>query len=168
MFDYFQLEWGLLTECINSCMHAFLFGYSHGYLDKIKPGSPRCKRWEETILDNFANREGWVACNNVLGSGAWNDDASNPSSGNTSGTGFFSQIQQRYQQVSTNSSQSSAGPGHDIASSSTNTEVPSFPMSGGHMLGSASRRPASAADDRQARLKAIERRMEAASKVDIV
>jgi hypothetical protein len=149
-------------------MHALSFGYSHGYLDNLKPGSPRCKRWEETILDNFANREGWVACNNVLGSGAWNDEVSNSSSGNTSGTGLFSQIQQRYQQGSTNSSQPSAGPSHGIASSSTDTEVPSFPMSGGHMLGSASRRPASAADDRQARLKAIERRMEAASTVDIV
>eukprot|EP00980_Cylindrotheca_fusiformis_P002925 scaffold681_cov130-Cylindrotheca_fusiformis.AAC.1 len=147
------------------------YAFGNGYMDRLIPGSPRCKRWEEKYLYSFATREGWVGCDNILGSGAWNEDTSTPSGDNASSRGFFSQIQQKYQQVSTISSR--AGGGHDNGASTTETahgarDLPSFPASGGQKLGSASRRPSSSLDARQARLQAIEKRMEAASQGDIV
>jgi hypothetical protein len=123
-------------------------------------------------LENLTNRDGWIACNSVLGSGAWNEETSGPSDGGSSGdnngsSGFLSQLQKKYQQASTNLSTPSSS-----SSSNDNNHggepVLSFPTSGGQKLGNASRRPTSTADPRQARLQAIQRRLEAESKGGIV
>jgi hypothetical protein len=131
---------------------------SFGYLDKLKISDSRCKAWDDSFLENFTNREGWVVSNAATGSSAWNDASS------TGGLGFFSQLASQQQQQGAGDSAASGDsrPGRVIGNpeSSSGGNGPSFP-SGGQQLGTASRRPAS--DPRQARLHAIERRSDATS-----
>ena len=45
-----------------------------GYLDKILKLSPsKAKQWEDTVLSNYARREGWIASHSATGSDAWHD-----------------------------------------------------------------------------------------------
>jgi len=130
------------------------YAYEHGHLDSIKPTSQRCKRWEERYLNGLGNIDGWVQLDQIVGSGAWSTDADEHAS-----SGLFSQVQNRLQQASSNAFANNSG-----NESSTPTTTTSFPSTGGHVLGGASRRTAqSPVDPRRARLQAIERRMKAAS-----
>jgi hypothetical protein len=44
-----------------------------GHLDRFKMSESRFKQWEDTILANFARREGWVVGHAATGSDAWNN-----------------------------------------------------------------------------------------------
>jgi hypothetical protein len=44
-----------------------------GHLDRFKMPESRFKQWEDTILANFARREGWVVGQAATGSDAWNN-----------------------------------------------------------------------------------------------
>lgn len=67
------------------------YAYGYGYLDFAKVSSARVKQWEETILANFARREGWVVGHAATGSDAWNDmiTAGAASSPQVSSASFF-------------------------------------------------------------------------------
>ena len=104
-------------------------------------------------MNGLANGEGWVKLDQIIGSGAWSADAANESSG----SGLFSQVRNQLQGVSTN--------GFSTGNETSQVTTSSFPTTGGHVLGGASKRAntQSAADARRARLQAIERRLNEAS-----
>lgn len=138
--------------------------YRHGHLECIKPSSQRCKRCEEMYLNRLSNRDGWVKLDQIIGSGAWTTDSNDLSIRQGSGgAGLLSHVQSQFQGFSMNSSSTespskSTTPGNGAATTS------SFPSTGGHVLGGASRRTTQPAlDPRKARLQAIERRMKTAS-----
>ena len=149
--------WMVWIVCVSiiSIHYSFwllLFFLSNGYLNYIKPGPGRCRKLEETVLESLARREGWIACSSVLGSGAWSE-----TNEKTDTSSFLSHFRNQYQDGSNNTSMSSSG-----------EEKLSFPTSGGQRLGGASRRSASTLDPREARLQAIERRLDATSTDEIV
>ncbi|CAJ1953809.1 unnamed protein product [Cylindrotheca closterium] len=116
------------------------YAYEHGYLESMKPASPRCRRWEEKGIYGLAESDGWVKLDQIIGSGAWCADSNDHITSQASNGGrLFSQVQRQYQKVSTNV----------------------FSTRGsGHVLGGVSRRTAqSTVDPRRARLQAIEKRM---------
>jgi hypothetical protein len=139
---------------------------SRGYLDRLKIDSSRFKQWEETVLENFVNREGWIVAHEATGSGAWTDTGASSSGG----LGLFSRLNPQQQQERGSESAAAGDPrsGRAITTptNSAASSGPSFPA-GGHQLGTASRRPAST-DPRQARLEAIARRSGAGSNADNV
>mmetsp|Transcript_25635 Transcript_25635/g.62847 ORF Transcript_25635/g.62847 Transcript_25635/m.62847 type:complete len:91 (+) Transcript_25635:836-1108(+) len=82
------------------------------------------------------------------------------------GGGLFSQVQKQYQKVSTNVFSRGSESSNSQSMKSENSNVSSFPLTGGHVLGGVSRRTAqSTVDPRRARLQAIERRMNAAEEI---
>lgn len=50
------------------------YAYGHGYLDKLKLSPARFHSWEETILANFTQRQGWVVGHAATGDNAWNSE----------------------------------------------------------------------------------------------
>lgn len=140
------------------------YAYANGYLERLKPQAGRCKRLEETVLQSLTKNEGWIACNQILGSGAWRD--SDFDTTDERDQGLFSQFRQRPHDTSNNPLLPSAG--KEVGNSPSTDGVFSFPASEGHKLGGASNTSASGINPRQARLQAIERRVEATSKGLIV
>ncbi|KAL7563412.1 hypothetical protein ACA910_016509 [Epithemia clementina (nom. ined.)] len=158
-------------------------GYASGFgsLDKLIKLSPaKAKQWEDTVLSNYARREGWIAGHAAVGSGAWHDDAPSAgfamsmfggrggSGGSTPGSGNNGDDTIRAGSVfRPGPSKASAGP------TGTASE-PTFPSSSGRTLGggggggavSTSRRTGgsttsggnTAAETRAARLQALEQR----------
>ena len=62
--------------CVLSTLtHACFLMYSRGYFDRFRMSESRFKQWEDTILANFARREGWVAGHAATGSDAWNNSS---------------------------------------------------------------------------------------------
>ena len=129
-----------------------------GYLDRFKVSNTTCRRWEESssFLNGVTSLDGWVLSTSAIGAiggGTWNDDRS----------------------ASHNDRRSTSSPlrarGHGESTGRTilledepGTSNPTIPHSGGRQLGGGggvgggpSRR--TSADAREARLKAIERRM---------
>ena len=149
------------------------YGFGLGYLDRLKVSNTRCKNWEETFLESLTHQDGWVAANGALGSPAWSEEEM------LEGGGFGNMLsrltlptQQQQQQQQQRQSQTSlidedSRPGRiikpnpkstsaDINNMSSTTTT--LPTTGGRQLGGPSRRT-NTEDPRQARLKAIERRM---------
>jgi membrane associated rhomboid family serine protease len=159
------------------------YGFGYGYLDKIKVSSTTCKQWEESLLESMTHQDGWVLSNASLGSGAWNEEMNSMSSG-ASGGGFNSLISRlslrgtlqeptESSSIGGGSGGEMGGPGVSMGSDDSRpgrvikqsqnadtTETSSstnLPTAGGRQLGGPSRRQN--VDPRQARLKAIEKRM---------
>jgi hypothetical protein len=150
------------------------FFYRNGFLDRLKISGSRSKQWEDSILANFASREGWVISNDAAGSGAWTETGESSAGG---GFNLFSQLagQQQPQQQPAQGAGDAENPGDARPGRAINTPSAvatsdstgaAFPPSGGRALGSATRR--TNADPRQARLQAIERRSEATGSDDQV
>jgi membrane associated rhomboid family serine protease len=174
---YYPLALLALFSLLGSFQLAYLLSigvglvYQQGYLVALKLDSTRIQRWEQTILESYVNREGWVS-NDAAGMGDWNETESDQAGG----IGLFSRLAQHAPgQPSTSttgghpvpSSPGDPRPGRAIytgvnssnpPSTSTSSTTPSFPEGGGRQLGTASRRDPST-DPRQARLDALERRL---------
>lgn len=154
-------------------LRLYLF-HRNGFLDRLKIGGSRSKQWEDSILVNFAGREGWVISNDAAGSGAWTETGEISAGG---GFNLFSQVagQQQPQQQTAQGAGNVATPGDPRPGRAFNTPSAvatgdstgtTFPPSGGRALGSATRR--TNADPRQARLQAIESRSGATGSDDQV
>jgi membrane associated rhomboid family serine protease len=140
------------------------YAFGFGYLDGLKVGSTTCRRWEESFLQSLTHLDGWVLSSSaVVGGGDWNDEmmgASPPDRRHgeslwlgsilSQWTGSQRQQQQQPQTISPTLS------GRSIQQDEMEDPIP---QTGGRQLGGASRRPIT--DAREARLKAIERRMAA-------
>lgn len=137
------------------------YAYGYGYLDKFKISNSRFSRWEDGLLNNFTQRQGWVVGHAATGSAAWLPANNTQAEGQGwSPTTFFSQP------ASGDGSSASAPTGGWGASAPGDVKKPtdpakSFPSGGGRALGGASRRPNSEA--RAAMLEAASRRSEAAT-----
>lgn len=138
------------------------YAYGYGYLDKLKISNSRFSRWEDGLLNNFTQRQGWVVGHAATGSAAWLPANNTQAEGQGwSPTTLFSQPAS-----GDGSSSASAPTGGWGASAPGDVKKPtdpakSFPSGGGRALGGASRRPNSEA--RAAMLEAASRRSEAAT-----
>ena len=119
-------------------------GYAYGYgrLDFLRMDA-RFRRWEDTVLANFVQREGWVAGTAATGSDAWN---------NTGSSGFS--MFQRPQRAAASGGLAAPGP----ATAPPEAAKPAgFPKGGGRTLGGPSKRPPST-EKRAAMLEAAAKR----------
>ena len=132
----------------------------------------RYQQWEETILQNFTQREGWVASQTAAGfstAASWvenNDLALSPSSGNNAfdfsrltGGGGGGSGGGRQQDPERGESSSGGGSAVRLGAGNTtsSTTAASFPSSAGRQLGSAEQRR-NVQSEREARLKALEQK----------
>lgn len=53
------------------------YAYGYGYLDRLKVHPTRFNQWEESILANFTQREGWVVGHAATGDAAWDNMGTN-------------------------------------------------------------------------------------------
>ena len=49
------------------------YAWGFGYLNELKLSPSKAKQWEDTVLANFAQREGWIASHASTGCEAWSD-----------------------------------------------------------------------------------------------
>ena len=153
-----------------------------GHLDKLKISDSRYQHLEETILQNFTQRDGWIASQNATGSWSNNDLSLSEGTGDSGGGFDFSrfvpqQQQQQQQQISGvggsqsqqqpqqirgnisgfggggNNRDQERGGGGEAGSTSGSA---GFPTSAGRQLGSAEQRR-NVASEREKRLLALER-----------
>ena len=131
-----------------------------GYLDRFKVSNTTCRRWEESssFLNGVTSLDGWVLSTSAIGGaisgGTWNDDRSafNNGSNSTSSPLWAGGLGETTGQTV-------------LLEDEQGTSNPTIPQSGGRQLGGGgggvgggpSRRMNT--DAREARLKAIERRM---------
>jgi membrane associated rhomboid family serine protease len=184
LLGVFSLIGGFSLAYLISIGIGYLYGLD--YLDCLKVSSSRCRAWEESFLESNTHSEGWVPANAAMGSGAWNEEQQQQQLSNqgTNAGGFASMLsewtaqaqqQQRQSHPSEGASlpmgSEDSRPGRVIKSPLTSTaskeaasSTDTMMASGGRQLGGPSRR--TNMDPRQARLKAIERRMGAASNND--
>jgi hypothetical protein len=156
-------------------------GYAYGFksLEWLKVKSSTCRAWEETFLESLTYNEGWVSANSALGSGAWNEEIDNGSSGGGGVASIFSGWTGQAQHQSHPQDGSSLPVGSEDTrprrvmksshtpepTGSTSTTSSSIPTTGGRPLGGGPSRRTNS-DPRQARLSAIERRMGGAASID--
>lgn len=130
----------------------YLIGF--GYLDTLKIPNDKIRRWEEQALRGFTSLDGWVSSTSLSGGaiaiagGSWNEDGNSQQQS----SGIMSSLFMRSGTATTALQDRSEGSAADDSP---------IPQSGGRQLGSGrpSKRTTSNADAREARLKAIERRM---------
>lgn len=140
LLGIFSLLGGI--QIANALAVAAGYAYGYGHLDKMKVPDARAKQWEETVLANFARRDGWVVGHAATGAAAWNDVGSG---GGGSAPGFFSQ--------SATGGEERAG----LLGSGATAGGDVFPSGSGRQLGGPTRRATGNADAaRAARLKALE------------
>eukprot|EP00543_Licmophora_paradoxa_P014791 CAMPEP_0202464504 /NCGR_PEP_ID=MMETSP1360-20130828/62151_1 /ASSEMBLY_ACC=CAM_ASM_000848 /TAXON_ID=515479 /ORGANISM="Licmophora paradoxa, Strain CCMP2313" /LENGTH=230 /DNA_ID=CAMNT_0049087827 /DNA_START=279 /DNA_END=971 /DNA_ORIENTATION=- len=138
------------------------YAYGYGYLDNFKASLSFCNRLEETILQTFTRREGWVVGHAASGSGAWANNEHESQGFNS----MFASLGQTVQAASTSPSDMGLpAPGRVSA-----PVDPAFPVSGGRPLGTAtaattSNVSGSSSQARAARLAAAEKRAQSESKV---
>ncbi len=130
--------------------------YQRGFLDILKVDTAKIQRWEQTILETYVTREGWVS-NDASTRGDWSEAES------SGDMGLFSRLvpQQATQPTEQPMTPALGDPRSGFViypGSSTSSTEATFPTSGGRPLGTASRRTPPA-DPRQARLEALERRL---------
>ncbi len=119
------------------------YAYGYGHLDFLKMDA-RFKRWEDTVLSNFVQRDGWIAGSAATGSDAWNN----------TGSSGFSMFQRPPSGAAASGGLAAPGP----ATATPEAAKPAgFPKGGGRTLGGPSRRPPSA-DKRAAMLEAAAKR----------
>jgi Rhomboid family len=135
------------------------YAYQRGFLDKWKVDAVRIQSWEQSTLEGYVCRQGWIS-NHAAGRGDWNESGG--------GVDLFSRLLPRQptpqeQPATTGTAPTNALVGRVIRAGETSSVTPadesSFPSTGGRQLGTASRRSTTPVDPRQARLEALERRM---------
>jgi hypothetical protein len=170
LLGIFSLIGGFSFNYLISIGVGYLFGFGH--LDRLKISNARCKVWEETFLDGLTHQDGWVSANGALGSDAWSEEEMTMPGNSEGSSGFgnmFSRLtlpMQQQRQSETSLMDEDSRPGRIIKpnpkatsiDSSMSTSTTTLPTTGGRQLGGPSRRT-NTEDPRQARLKAIERRM---------
>lgn len=73
LYLFFAFVSGNLFSLGDLLSMAIGYAFGFGYLDFLKLSSVRARQWEDSVLINFARRDGWIAGQAVMGSGAWND-----------------------------------------------------------------------------------------------
>mmetsp|Transcript_10678 Transcript_10678/g.29448 ORF Transcript_10678/g.29448 Transcript_10678/m.29448 type:complete len:332 (-) Transcript_10678:1098-2093(-) len=136
IFAIFSVLGGFQLSYLLSIGVGYLYG--KGYLDRYLPEPSTLKRYEDNQLSYFVRQKGWIVAQESLGSSVWGNigaDAEDHSLALTSSISSSTGAQQQ--------------PPGSV-----------FPTGPGRTLGSASKRPnaTSAADARQARLKALDRK----------